>query len=381
MAIFFIGIAIFQFLLMLTFLVVIHELGHFISARIFKIKIEEFGIGYPPLARTLFRWKGIPFTLNWIPVGGFVRMEGENGDQQAEANPQAKATASTSAFTPFYTKTRWQRLIVILAGAAVNFAFGVLAFAFIYSRIGIPMSSSTPQTVVMAVYEGPAAAAGIQANDKLIRATDSAGEVFTIGPSVPFTTWVKARPDSDVTLTIERAKETKDIVVHTRKADEVAKLGALSVQLAEPLVPTFYPWYRMPFESAKFGLVRSLEFSKLILSSLGNMGSDLFGKGKVPTDVAGPIGIVGEVVNQKIFEGGMLQTLDFTAMFSINLAIMNILPIPALDGGRAVFILLEYIVGRKRVAAIEYHANAFGFGLLITLILLISFKDMWNILR
>src|SRR5258708_6019281 len=126
--------SIIAFILMLSLLVIIHELGHFLTARFFKIKIEEFGIGYPPRARTLFTWKGIPFTLNWIPVGGFVKMEGEDGSAN-EDNIQHK---TKNSFGPFYTKPKWQRLIVILAGATVNFLFGVLAFSVIYSYVGIP---------------------------------------------------------------------------------------------------------------------------------------------------------------------------------------------------------------------------------------------------
>lgn len=356
-------VPIIEFLVMLSVLVVIHELGHFLTARLFKIKIEEFGLGYPPKLRTLFTWRGIPFTLNAIPVGGFVRLEGEVG------------------VGSFSSKPRYQRLIVILAGATVNFLFGVLIFTFIYSRLGIPTPISPPQTIVVEVDEGPGKTAGLQVKDQIISAKDSKGNQIEASDVSEFTQWVRARPDTELSFTLRRGTETKALKLHTRRAEEIANLGAISVILAEPIEAKFYPWYRMPFEAAKFGLRQSFELSKLILQSLGKMGSDLISRGKVPTDVAGPIGIVSEVNKQKVFASGWLRALDFTAMFSINLAIMNALPIPALDGGRAFFILLELFLGRKRVAKIEEHAHSLGLALLLIIIVLISAKDVWVLLR
>lgn len=363
-----------EFLLMLTFLVVIHELGHFITARLFKVKIEEFGIGYPPHARTLFHWKGIPFTLNWIPVGGFVRMEGEDGGEVTK--PHVHNTIG-----PFYGKPKWQRLIVILAGATVNFLFGVLAFTLIYSKIGIPTPISPVRTVIVELHDGPGKDAGLLVDDQIVAAVDSAHAKTDVGDPTAFTAWIRARPDTDITFTVKRSGEVKDIKLHTRKKEEIESQGAISVTLGVPIVAKFYPWYQMPFMSAKEGLSRSFEFSKLILSALGKMGTDLFSSGKIPTDVAGPIGIVHEVSKQKVFASGFLRALDFTAMFSINLAIMNVLPIPALDGGRALFIFLEFFVGRRRVAKIEQHANSFGIVLLLFFIVLISVKDVWMLFR
>lgn len=356
-----------QFLVMLSFLVIIHELGHFIFARRFKVKIEEFGLGYPPRAKKLFSWRGIPFTLNWIPLGGFVKMEGETG---AGENSGA-----------FYSKTKLQRLIIILAGAGVNFIFGVLAFTLIYSQVGVPTSISPAQTVVVEVSEGPGKDAGLKPDDQILEAKDAAGNTAKVSQVLEFTRWVRSRPDMDIQLTVKRNEKTEVLTVHTRRSEEIEKLGAISVVLAEPIEAKFYPWYRMPFEATKYGLMRSLELSQLILKSLGQMGSDLVSKGKLPTEIAGPIGIVHEVGKQKVFASGFLRALDFTALFSINLAIMNVLPIPALDGGRALFILLEFILGRKRLVKIEEHAHSIGIVALLFIILLISIKDVLMLFR
>lgn len=364
------AILILEFLAMLSFLVIIHELGHFITARFFKVKIEEFGLGYPPKVKKLFSWKGIPFTLNLFPIGGFVRMEGE-------ASPSDPGPTNTA----FYSKPKYARLIVILAGASVNFLFGVLAFTVIYSRIGIPTLSSSPQTIVAEVGEGPGRDAGLLAGDQIISAKDSEGNEIQAKSVTEFTNWIRTKADSQVVLKIKRGEVTEDLVVHTRQASEIMELGAISVMLAEPVEAKFYPWYRMPFEASKFGLMRSLELTKLILQSLGRMGTDLFQQGKLPSDIAGPIGIVSEVGKQKVFSSGFLRALDFTAMFSINLAIMNILPIPALDGGRAIFILLEFILGKRRVAKIEERSHSIGLVVLLFIILAISVKDVWMLVR
>lgn len=370
------------FLIMLTFLVVIHELGHFMTARLFKIKIEEFGIGYPPRARIMFHWKGIPFTLNWIPVGGFVRMEGEDGAESANSQfSTLNFQNKKNVFSPFYFKPRWQRLIVILAGASVNFLFGVLAFTFVYSRIGIPVPMSPLSTVITSVHEGPAKTAGLESGDKILRASVGEKNIEVKDPGV-FTAWIADLPETEVELTYQRGEETRAVKLRTRTQSEIeAGMGAMGVSLAPPVSFVYYSWYRMPFESAKYGIMRSLELTKLILGALSSMMGSLISKGSIPTQIAGPIGIVSEVGKQNIFGQGALAILDFTALFSINLAIMNVLPIPALDGGRAVFILLEYLVGRKRIARIEQGANAFGMILLLGLIALVSLKDIWTILK
>src|SRR5260221_1182304 len=158
-------LTIIAFVIMLSFLVIIHELGHFLTARLFKIKVEEFGLGYPPHARTLFTWKGIPFTLNWIPVGGFVRMEGEDGGESLTDHQKTHVSTDKTHYAPFYTKSRLERLIVILAGATVNFLFGVLAFTIIYSYIVIPVPVSPVQTVISELHDGPSKIAGLQEND------------------------------------------------------------------------------------------------------------------------------------------------------------------------------------------------------------------------
>jgi regulator of sigma E protease len=136
----------------------------------------------------------------------------------------------------------------------------------------------------------------------------------------------------------------------------------------------------MPARSAVVGVEESVKFARVTLVALGSMVGELVLKGKVPMDVSGPIGIASEVHKEQVFEQGWLVILNFAALLSVNLAIMNVLPIPALDGGRAFFILLEILIGRRRRAWIESRANSLGFAFLILLIVLISFKDVWQLI-
>jgi len=361
------------FLLLLTFLVFIHEMGHFLTAYLFKIKIEEFGFGFPPKVRTLFHWKGIPFTLNWIPIGGFVRMEGEDGEVPAHVQ------TTHAQFQPFYVRPKWQRLIVILAGPAVNFVFGILAFTIIFTKFGIPVALEHPR-IESVMEQSPGAQAGLQPGDEIISIIDQ-GKPVSVTSAGQFTQWALSKPDQDIVITIRRGGAQQEVQIHTR--DKVAierKEGAVGVGVADE-EPRFYPWYEMPIRSAIVGTQLSLEFSKQILVSLGGMASQIFSQGKVPTDLAGPIGIVDQVHKEKIFNQGFFPTLNFLGLFSINLAIMNILPIPALDGGRIVLIVVEAIVGRKRVGKVEGYLNTIGFVFLMLLIALISLKDVITLVR
>lgn len=367
------------FLLVLSFLVLIHELGHFLTARYFKVKIEEFGLGYPPRALTLFTWKGIPVTLNWLPFGGFVKMEGEDESQApaAAAKPKKK-TKVVDELGPFYSKPRLPRLIILLAGATVNFIFGVLAFTVIFSTVGIPVITGSP--IVAEALPGPAQTAGIKAGDVIFAAGKTGEPLHSTGRLSEFVRWISHQADQDMVLQVQREGQTQNITVHTRSRRDIAGgKGALGVALNQPTKLTFYPWYEMPVRSAAEGIYQSWDFSLTILDSLRTMAENTLVFGRVPTDVAGPIGIAREAQKEKIFSAGWLVVLNFMAILSINLAIMNVLPIPALDGGRAFFILLETVVGRKRIAKVEGYVNSIGFVALLILILLISAKDLWSI--
>lgn len=359
------------FILLLSFLVIIHELGHFFAAKWAKVKTEEFGLGYPPKAIRLFRWMSTDFTLNWIPFGGFVRMYGED-QAHAEADPKAKEHGA------FFTKTKWQRAVIIAAGPLVNFIFGVIAFSALFSVYGIPESQGIMITGVSP--DSPAQTAGLMEND-VVKSVVIDNQPKTFESVTAFVTSVREQQGKEVILELDRAGELITTEVYIRTASEIPEgQGALGVSVS-PVESGFtrYPWWQMPFRGAYTGIQVSLEFSLEILRQLSRLLPQLL-TGRVPADVAGPIGIVHQASEQDLLSSGLGTMVNFVAILSINLAIMNILPIPALDGGRLLMILIETITRRRVSPTYERWIHTVGFIGLLALITLVSFRDVSRIL-
>ena len=355
------------FILILSFLVIIHELGHFFAARFMKMKVEEFGLGYPPRALKLFKWKETLFSLNWIPFGGFVSIKGE-----------AFATG------PFHQFSTNKRLVVILAGAIVNFLFGVLAFSLVFSISGIPTRLEQPRIGEISA-DSPAQEVnlpagvnilGLRINDQLV-ATDTLEAVIEEisnhqGETVQLVTTGNCQQ-------LECEEPAQEFEVYLRTVAETpAGQGSLGI-IFQSVVYLDYPWYEMPFRGAWYGLVQAFWLGEVILEGLGDLLTNMVTLGQVPEEIAGPVGIVHQASTEGIFAEGFLALLSFAGMLSINLAIMNILPIPALDGGRAIFILIEKVTGRKRIARIEQYANYAGYILLLGLIISVTIRDVIRI--
>ncbi|HSW90325.1 MAG TPA: M50 family metallopeptidase [Patescibacteria group bacterium] len=352
------------FILILSVLVIIHEMGHFIAARFFKMNVEEFGIGYPPKILTLFKWKGIPFTLNAIPFGGFVKLDGEIPDDE-----NAKRTEGQ-----FWPRPGWQRLIVLCAGVLCNFIFGVLAFTILYSKYGIPVAP--PPTVAIISPGSPAETAGLKV-----------GDTFNAVGSTPVTSIdqfkniITANQGNNVDIFVLRDGKTEKVTAHIRtEKDRPSDQGLLGVAFPEPTVK-FYPWYEMPFRAGYTGTKQALLFGKMVVTSLADVGRQAVVDKKVTTQLSGPIGIVYEADKQKLFADGFFGDLNFAALLSINLAVINILPLPALDGGRVFLLLFERFLNHKRRAKLENIINTIGFALIISLIVVISFSDIAHILQ
>lgn len=369
------------FLLILSFLVIIHELGHFLTALWMKVKVEEFGLGYPPKAGTLFRWRGIPFTFNWLPFGGFVKMEGEDGAAEADVDTLNPPASGKDNVGPFYTKSKRARLIVLLAGVVINFLFGVIAFSIVYTVQGIPEIETRP--VISEVAPGsPAEEANLQVGDVLISGADGLerndqGGVFTgFETSEQAIEYINKNLGETLVIEYQRDGDSRATTIYARpESERPADQGALGIAF-QPLVFKFYPWWQMPFRGIWVGLQQSIGLSVLILQAFYQMFAQILTLGGVPEGVAGPVGIVHQASKQGLFADGWSSILNFAGMLSINLAILNALPIPALDGGRATFVVLETFIGKNRRAKIENQMNYFGFGFLLLFISIITFKDI-----
>ena len=367
-------------LLIISFLVWIHELAHFLAAKKVGIKVEEFGFGYPPRLLKLFHWRGTDFTLNWLPFGGFVRLFGDSVETIEESGVEQKKNKQDSELAQFphhhfEGKSIPQRLFVILAGAFINLLIGVLAFTGIYSSIGIPTTLPHPQ--ISTVESGtPADKAGLRVGDQMLEIAQ-----VQVSSMSQFIAEVQKHRGETIELKYVRDKETLTTTIYVRKQDEIPNgQGSLGVVLQDFAYVRESAW-KMPFLSIQQGFKDSWQFSGMILSSLQSMVGQLITKGQVPKDVSGPLGIVTMAEKENLAQQGVLGVLGFLGVISINLGIMNLLPIPALDGGRAMFLLLEKVLGKNRRISWEQKANTVGMTLLLVLIVAISIKDIFAIFR
>jgi regulator of sigma E protease len=179
-------------------------------------------------------------------------------------------------------------------------------------------------------------------------------------------------------LNCEKKLTTKQLRIRTPQ-ETPAGQGALGVMFQE-VVFLKYTWYELPFRATYFAFSQSFEMIGLIWKALGDMVHTIFAKGNVPSELSGPIGIAYDFQQNNVVSEGLPSILGFMAALSINLGVMNMLPIPALDGGRALFVVLEEIFGKKRTSKIEHYAHLGGYIFLLTLIVLISARDVWRII-
>lgn len=357
------------FILILSFLVLIHELGHMLAAKKSGVKVEEFGFGYPPKLLKLFKDKsGTEYTFNLLPFGGFVRLSGEDAQEESIT---AKLTGQE-----FFQKSKLTRFTIIMAGALTNFIFGVLAFGAIYTKIGIPEAIGAIKIEEVAP-DSPAFEAGIIPGDKIISVH---GEGFNQETTTydDFIQALSQHQGEEVLFTFSPETSKYDAAVYVRKPEEIpADQGAVGITIKDTEF-VFYPFWQMPFRGMWVGLKAAITFGIFILGSLGTMFKDLFFSGVVPEDVTGPIGIGHQVAKQNLLTPDLISitNFNFAAVLSINLAMINILPFPALDGGRAFLILIEAIIKKRLKPKVERWINVAGMVVLLSLIIAITFRDL-----
>lgn len=367
-------------LVLLSFLIIIHEIGHFLAAKWAGVHVEEFGLGYPPRAATLFtRWK-TRFTLNVIPLGGFVRLYGDDSESVERIEPESR-TQAVSESQAYRNKSVWQRFVILMAGVTINFLFGVIAFAVVYSSVGIPQVTPYNAIVVEAVNEGsPASQVGLAPETRITAVQlPGASEPTSVTTTSEFTDLIVQARGQEVQLTVDHADRDDEVVtVRVRIVDETPEgEGSLGISIADSDVElTFYPWWQMPWRGMLVGLEQSFELSRQILVSLAEMVRDGLTRGQLPTDLSGPVGIVDQTVDSGVLTSGWVGRFNWMAILSVNLAVMNLLPIPMLDGGRIVFLLLEPLIGAERRRRYEQQALGFGLAFLVLLIVVITWKDI-----
>lgn len=349
------------FLLVLGVLVLAHEAGHAIVARLIGCRVEEFGFGFPP---RLFSWRvgETLYSFNLVPLGGFVRITGEDGTDADDARSFAR-------------KARPARIAVLVAGVVMNLVLAVVLFGIIAGTgttvpvqghtKGLPLSQ--PRVEIVDMKDSPILqTAGIQLGDEIIAIH---GE--PIASAAEAAQQIRSFDDTLLSLTIRRGDTVQDLTLTFPTPHTPGEPVGLSlIDLATYRVS----WWQAPIEGVR-STVRTVAVTG---RALGTLARDLVMARTVPEDVAGPIGIATLVGT--VSRHGILPLMELTAVLSVNLALMNILPIPALDGGRVLFVLLEMIGLRSFRGRPERFAHAVGFTVLMLLMALITIRDLQRLI-
>ena len=375
------------FVLVLSVLVFAHELGHFFTARRLGVKAEEFGFGFPPRAfgfykNRLGRWRRIVgtrswdklaasadeknqpaarstiYSINWLPLGGFVKIKGENGEGSNDADS-------------FAAKKIWQRILILSAGVIMNIVLAWFLFSLGYI-IGLPQSTdslgkqarvSESQVIIAQVLPNSVASrAGLQDGDIVLSV---AGQ--PVVSDVSLQELISSRANQETDLLIDRGGAEQTIKVTPTAASGARATIGVAI-FSAGLVR--YPFFPALWEGAK----TTGWLLKEIVSAFGILLYNLFIGQPVGDQFAGPVGIAN--ITGQAARQGFAYLLQFTALLSLNLAIINILPFPALDGGRIFFLLIEKIKGRPVRREVENWAHNIGFLLLIALVVFVTYKDI-----
>jgi len=348
----------------LSILILVHEFGHFITAKKFGILVEEFGIGLPPriwgkkIGETIY-------SVNWLPIGGFVRLYGE--DQ--EEGPPHKISKKLLK-RAFFERPIAERIVVLVAGVSMNFLLALVLISFLFTQ-GVMVPAG--QVHIESVTDGsPAALADLKPKDiiKEIQAVGSDGQPvnYTITQSDELVSTVNKYLDQPISFKIQRDTTEFEVSLKPRK-DAPSGEGPTGVVISDYILKRYSVW-----EAPVVGLKESLSKSYLLLQGIAHLGWKVISRQSVSSDVAGPIGIA--VMTNDVVKLGILPLLEWVGLLSLNLAIVNVLPIPALDGGRLLFVLIELFTGKRVRAKWERHAHMIGMAALISLIILISINDI-----
>lgn len=391
------------FILILGVLIFVHELGHFVVARRNGIKAEEFGFGFPPRifgvqkvykekGRGKWRfiwgmrdgddenekedkkeisqkklWVGTIYSINWIPLGGFVKIKGENRDSH---DPDS-----------FSTKGAWTRIKVLAAGVVMNFflAWFLISLGFM---VGAPEPVDSSQKAVPGskiqisevLEDSPAQLAGLKVGDEILKnQTSASGQLTNFSNVSDVQDYINSQKGQEIILKVKRGGEFLDLRAIPRK-ETPAGQGPLGVALSETALVR-YPWYQAFWN----GLVETGKIISMIFVSLFVILKNIFSGQGAGADITGPVGIA--ILTKSVAGMGLVYVLQFAALLSINLGIINILPIPALDGGRILFVLIEKLRGYPISQKTESAFHTVGFALLILLMILVTFKDVARILH
>lgn len=362
------------FIVVLAILILTHELGHFITAKWAKIRVDEFGLGLPPKIWGI-KYGETTYSLNWLPLGGFVKIFGEDPNEENISGPDSAHS--------FVNRPKWIQAIVLVAGVTFNL---VLAWVLISINLGIGMPASieglpknltinNERLVIISVLaDSPASQAGLKTGDQLIELSAGEEKIDDLSP-LKVQDFIKKFPDQKISLEYLRKAEVPTKVEITPRAGvgdnpdpaigiAMDKIGIVSASWWQaPVYGLFFTYHLIVNTFLSFGYF----FNSLFADGRGALGA-----------IAGPIGIYSLISDASRL--GFVYLLNFTALISINLAILNLLPFPALDGGRLLFVVIEAIIRRPIKPQIANILNTVGFVLLLLLMAVIAISDIFKLL-
>lgn len=351
----------------LVFLIVVHEFGHFIVAKIFKVRVEEFGVGYPPRAFTFGTWGSTEYTLNWLPFGGFVRLFGEHGETNSKGS--------------FVAASKSAQALILIAGVTMN----ALAAWFLFAgalHVGIPRVipegraiPNQAQLFINTVVDGsPAAAAGLHVGDEIVRVEDAKGVTAELKPS-KVVAFVSGRGGKLLSVTYRRSEEEHTVPVTPAHAvvEKSANRPAIGIGLAL-VSDEALSWPQALSEAGP----STLAALKDAADGLWTLIRDAAAGEPNLKNIVGPVGLVDFASNAA--RHGLGNVLALAGFISINLAVINLVPIPALDGGRLFLLGIEALIRRPPHVFTVQVMNFIGVGLIVLLMVIVTYHDIVRLL-
>lgn len=369
---------IFTFVILLSVLILVHEAGHFLAAKRAGVRVEEFGLGLPPrvwgkqIGETIY-------SINWLPIGGFVRLTGEEGEEKNKKQGQHfQDFRSEIDSRSFANQGNLTKATIISAGVIMNFLLGVLLIGVVFGFLGVPQISNVVE-IKEVLKDSPAAKAGVEVGDFVLQ---YGGQ--EVRGSKEFVGFIETHLGEEIILKIEREEKVvcvrapcppekiwTDITI-TPRMDPPEGQGPLGIVFM--VIPSIsyqqIPVYRVPDTA----FTESIKLTEMLFTGVLRVFKDWVITKQAPQDIAGPVGIAR--ITNEVVKQGLFPVLNFAALLSINLAVINILPFPGLDGGRLTFVAIEAILRRKISAHYQKWVHTLGIALLLLFMLLITFYDI-----
>lgn len=358
--------SIFFIVVLFTLIILFHEFGHFVAAKWARTRVEEFGIGFPP---RLFgkQFGETLYSVNLLPLGGFVKIFGED-----DGNPNDPCN--------FASKHIGIRALIIAAGVFMNIFFAFLLYMGGH-MVGLPTTIESDELAVRArdvrvqiievLQNSPASLGGLQVGDAIIE-LHSAEETLSIVRTQDVREFVTRHAGEEITIEIARGSEHRELAI-TPRLNPPAGQGALGIAMVRTGIVS-YPLWEAPLRGAE----STLGTMGALVEGFKRMFSRLFEDGQIAGDVSGPVGIAR--MAGEIGDLGLVYLIPFAAFLSLNIAILNVVPFPALDGGRLLFLLIEFVKRSPVDRRLEHVIHMIGFAILLLLMLAITFRDVEKLL-